>query len=333
MSQRLVNAWYKGHWALWLLAPLSFLYGLISRFRRIAYQQAWFKSQKFNLPVIVVGNITAGGTGKTPLTLAIVNYLKEQGYKPVIVSRGYGGKTEYPALVTAQSTPQQVGDEPLLMFLQSQVPVVVAPKRAEAVAYVMQHHLGDVVICDDGLQHYALARDIEIAVIDGARGLGNGHFLPQGALRESAQRLKSVAFVVINGAGYAYPQAHVMSLKAGECLPVAASSTYNAPVAPQKIHAVAGIGNPERFFKQLQQQGFDVITHAFADHHQFSVQDVSFGDALPVVMTAKDAVKCQGFAVENMWQMPVEAQLSSNFYRQLSQKLAQVLNPNGNKQC
>ncbi|MBK8327220.1 MAG: tetraacyldisaccharide 4'-kinase [Moraxellaceae bacterium] len=325
MSQRLVNAWYKGHWALCLLAPLSLLYGLISVFRRIAYQQGWFRSHKFNVPVIVVGNISAGGTGKTPLTLAIVNYLKEQGYHPVIVSRGYGGQTEYPALVTAQSTAQQVGDEPLLMFLQSQVPVVVAPKRAEAVAYVVQHNLGNVVLCDDGLQHYALARDIEIAVIDGARGLGNNHFLPQGALRESAQRLTSVDFVVINGEGYRYPQAHYMFLEASACVPVATSSSHKAPVAPQKIHAVAGIGNPERFFKQLQQQGFEVIKHAFADHHQFVAADFTFDESLPIVMTAKDAVKCQQFVQDNMWQVPVTAQLPTNFYQQLSQKLAQVM--------
>lgn len=324
MSQNLVNAWYKGHWALWLLAPLSFLYGLISWFRRIAYQQGWFKSQKFNIPVIVVGNISAGGTGKTPLTLAIVNYLKEQGYQPVIVSRGYGGKTEYPALVTSQSTPQQVGDEPLLMFLQSQVPVVVAPKRAEAVAYVMQHNLGNVVICDDGLQHYALARDIEIAVIDGARGLGNGHFLPQGALRESAQRLQSVDFVVINGEGYTYPSAYMMTLQAASWLNVAQADCV-APQAPQKIHAVAGIGNPERFFKQLQQQGFEVIKHPFADHHQFVAQDIHFSDDLPVVMTAKDAVKCQQFALDNLWQVPVEAQLYPQFYAALNQKLQFIL--------
>lgn len=324
MSQRLVSAWYKGHWALWLLLPLSLLYGFISTVKRSVYQRGWLKSQKFNVPVIVVGNITAGGTGKTPLTLAIVKHLKEQGYKPVIISRGYGGQTDYPALVTAQSTPQQVGDEPLLMFLQSQVPVVVAPKRAEAVAYALQQQLGNVVICDDGLQHYALARDIEIVVIDGARGLGNGQFLPQGALRESPQRLKTVDFVVINGTGYTYPNAYTMTLQASAWLNVARVDDV-APQVPQKIHAVAGIGNPERFFTQLQAQGFELIKHPFADHYHFNAQDLSFGDNLPVVMTAKDAVKCQKFAHERMWQVPVEAQLSAEFYVALNQKLQFIL--------
>jgi tetraacyldisaccharide 4'-kinase len=248
MSQALVNAWYQGHWALVLLKPLSCLYGLISGVRRWGYQQGYLKSQQFDLPVIVVGNISVGGTGKTPLTLAIVDYLKQQGYKPAIVSRGYGGQTCYPAQVTINSSAQQVGDEPLLMFLQSQVPVVVAPKRAEAVAYIQQNQLADVVVCDDGLQHYALARDIEIAVIDGARGLGNGKLLPQGALREAPSRLSSVDFIVVNGQGYTHEHAFYMRLHANKWQLVGSFANYAPPEPPQLIHAVAGIGNPERFF-------------------------------------------------------------------------------------
>lgn len=325
MSQSLVQAWYKGHWALGLLAPLSALYRVVITLRRIAYQRGYLKSHQFQIPVIVVGNITLGGTGKTPLTLAIVARLKTHGYCPVIVSRGYGGHTDYPARVTAQSTPQQVGDEPLLMFLQSGVPVVVAPKRAEAVAYVLAHQLGNVVLCDDGLQHYALARDIEIVVIDGARGLGNGHVLPQGALREPTTRLNTVDLIVVNGAGYQHPQAHTMSLQAGQWLPVGQSpSNALMPQPSQKIHAVAGIGHPERFFKQLQQQGYEVLKHPFADHHQFSATDLQFADNLPIVMTAKDAVKCQNFSHDNMWQVPVTAQLSDRFYDLLMTKLEKI---------
>lgn len=321
MSQALVKAWYQGHWALTLLKPLSLLYRAITTVRRFAYQQGYLASQRFDVPVIVVGNITAGGTGKTPLTLAIVEFLKQQGYRPAIVSRGYGGQTEYPAQVTINSTAQQVGDEPLLMFLQSQVPVVVAPKRAQAVAYLQAKQLADVVICDDGLQHYALARDIEIAVIDGARGLGNGQLLPEGALREPPSRLNSVDFIVVNGQGYTHPQAFQMSLQPSVWQMVGEFADKEPPKPSQTIHAVAGIGNPERFFKQLEQQGFTLIKHAFADHHQFTAQDLNFADKLPIVMTAKDAVKCQAFATEKMWQVPVVAQLSNEFYQQLVKKL------------
>ena len=321
MSQTLVNAWYKGHWALVLLRPLSLLYRAVTSIRRLGYQRGYFASRRFDVPVIVVGNITAGGTGKTPLTLAIVDYLKQQGYKPAIVSRGYGGQTQYPAQVTEQSTAQQVGDEPLLMFLQSRVPVVVAPKRAEAVAYIQAKQLANVVVCDDGLQHYALARDIEIAVIDGARGLGNGKLLPEGALRETPSRLNSVDFVVVNGHGYTHPQAYQMNLQASAWQSVAEFANTQPPKPSQTVHAVAGIGNPERFFMQLEAQGFKVIKHAFADHHQYTAQDIDFGDELPIVMTAKDAVKCKSFANDKMWQVPVLAQLSDGFYQQLINKL------------
>ena len=252
MSQALVKAWYQGHWALTLLKPLSWLYSAITCLRRWAYQHGYLTSQRFDLPVIVVGNITAGGTGKTPLTLAIVEYLKQQGYRPAIVSRGYGGQTQYPAQVTLNSTAQQVGDEPLLMFLQSRVPVVVAPKRAEAVAFLQDKQLADVVVCDDGLQHYALARDIEIAVIDGARGLGNGKLLPEGALREPPSRLKTVDLIVVNGQGYSYPQAFQMSLKPNQWQMVGNYPTTEPPKPLQRIHAVAGIGNPERFFYAIR---------------------------------------------------------------------------------
>ncbi|MFO1391600.1 MAG: tetraacyldisaccharide 4'-kinase [Agitococcus sp.] len=324
MSQALVKAWYQGHWALVFFKPLSLLYRAITSVRRWAYQKGYLASQRFNLPVIVVGNITVGGTGKTPLTLAIVEFLKQQGYRPAIVSRGYGGQTEYPAQVTINSTAQQVGDEPLLMFLQSQVPVVVAPKRAQAVAYVQAKQLADVVICDDGLQHYALARDIEIAVMDGARGLGNGKLLPEGALREAPSRLNSVDFIVVNGQGYTHPQAFKMSLKPSEWQMVGDFANKEPPKPTQTIHAVAGIGNPERFFTQLEVQGFTVIKHAFADHHQFTSQDLDFGDELVIVMTAKDAVKCQSFANDKMWQVPVVAQLSDEFYKQLIDKLHNI---------
>lgn len=326
MSDKLVQAWYRGHWALSLLSPLSALYRLITAVRRWGYKHGYLSASRFPVPVIVVGNITVGGTGKTPLTLALVNYLREQGYKPAVVSRGYGGQTEYPALVTATSRAEEVGDEPLLMYQQSGVPVVVAPKRADAVAWLLARELGNVVLCDDGLQHYALQRDLEIVVIDGARGLGNEKLLPQGPLREPKRRLQTVDLIVVNGQGYCCDNAHTMTLEPGPWLPAGQNGGV-APQAPQKIHAVAGIGNPERFFTMLRQQGFDVIPHAFPDHHAFEAQDLAFNDDLPVVMTAKDAVKCRPFAGSNVWQVPVAAQLDAGFYQLLQQKLSACTSP------
>lgn len=326
MSEKLVNAWYQGHWALVLLAPLSALYGLITAIRRVAYQRGWLSIATFPIPVVVVGNITVGGTGKTPLTLALVKHLQAQGLKPAIVSRGYGGQTQYPALVTANSLASEVGDEPLFMFQQTGVPVVVAPKRAQAVAYLVAQHACDVILCDDGLQHYALARDMEIVVIDGERSLGNGHLLPQGALRESKERLNSVDLIVVNGASvFNFSQRHyTMTLMPHDWLAVGGQAQAKAPKPPQTIHAIAGIGNPARFFAALEQQGFQVLAHAFPDHHAYQASDLNFGDNLPIVMTAKDAVKCHSFAPKQCWQVPVIANLSVDFYVQFDRKLAVI---------
>lgn len=329
MSEKLVNAWYQGHWALILLAPLSMLYRLITTIRRIAYRRGWFEVATFPLPVIVIGNITVGGTGKTPLTLALVKHLQAQGFRPAIVSRGYGGQTLYPALVTAESQASEVGDEPLFMYQQTGVPVVVAPRRAQAVEYLVKQQLCDVVLCDDGLQHYALARDMELVVIDGERGLGNGQLLPQGPLREMPSRLDSVDLMVVNGinmdssAQLAAHSYHPMSLEPDAWLAVG-QIHGEVPQPPQKIHALAGIGNPVRFFNALEQQGFQVLAHAFSDHHAFQASDLAFAEDLPVVMTAKDAVKCQSFNLTNAWQVPVVAKLSAAFYQQFDQQFAAV---------
>lgn len=323
MSEKLLQAWYKGHWALVFFAPLSWLYRWVMAVRRMVYKYYHPAVATFPVPIIVIGNITVGGTGKTPLTLALVKHLQAQGFRPAVISRGYGGQTVYPALVSAQSTAAEVGDEPLLIYQQSLVPVVVAPKRAQAVAWLLERQLCDVILADDGLQHYALARDIEIVVIDAERGLGNEKLLPQGPLREAKKRLQSVDYVVLNGHGYDYPQAYTMSLQPSTWLAVG-NVTAQLPLPPQTIHAVAGIGHPERFFASLVQQGFQVIKHPLPDHHFFTASDVSFADDLPIVMTAKDAVKCHAFARENMWQVPVVAKLSPEFYQHFDKKLAMV---------
>lgn len=321
MSQELVSAWYRGHPLLWLLWPLSLLYALITWLRRFLYRRGWLSSQRFSMPVIVVGNITVGGTGKTPLTLALIDFLREQGYRPGVVSRGYGGHAEYPYCLGDRSTAAESGDEPLAIFRRTGIPVVVDPVRARAVSWLQQHTDCNVVLSDDGMQHYALARDIEIVVIDGARGLGNRLLLPAGPLREPLSRLQSVDFIVVNGESVVWPGASVMQLQPQAWLSVRHDGAGSLPASGARVHAVAGIGNPQRFFAQLQVQGFDVVPHAFADHHDYDAGDFVFPESLPVVMTEKDAVKCADFAAENWWYVPVQAVLPPVFLEGLLQRL------------
>lgn len=321
MSQALASAWYRGAAWLWLLWPLALLFGLVARLRRELYRRGLLSSARFPVPVLVVGNITAGGTGKTPLTAALVRWLQAAGWRPAVVSRGYGGRADYPLAVRADMSPALCGDEPLALQRRCGVPVMVDPQRARAVAALLQQDACDIVLCDDGLQHYALARDIEIAVVDGARGLGNRQLLPAGPLREPPSRLGTVDLVVVNGAAALWPGAHGMQLQPQPWQPVQAASSERPPRPPARLHAVAGIGNPARFFAALQAQGYDVIPHAFADHHAFTASDLAFGDDLPVVMTEKDAVKCQAFARAHWWQVPVEAELPAAFWQALATKL------------
>ncbi|MDP2228590.1 MAG: tetraacyldisaccharide 4'-kinase [Moraxellaceae bacterium] len=320
MSQRLVNAWYaRSPWP-WLLLPLAFLYALVTRLRRFFYRTGVLRSTKFPVPVVVIGNITAGGTGKTPLTLALIDILQADGWRPGIVSRGYGGKANYPLSVQADTPAAVAGDEPLALQRRSGVPVVVDPLRARAVDFLLQQTDCNIVLCDDGLQHYALGRDIEVVVIDGARGLGNRLPLPAGPLREPPSRLATADFVVINGGDVEWPDAHRMRLEPGAWYGLA-DKTRTPPLSGARIHAIAGIGNPSRFFSQLALAGYDVVPHPFPDHHVFTAADLAFDDGLPVVMTEKDAVKCEGFAQVNWWVVPVTAQLPPAFHDGLLQRL------------
>lgn len=323
MRQWLTTAWHRGHPALWLLWPLSFLYLGITGLRRHAYRHDWLSSQRFPVPVVVVGNITVGGTGKTPIILALIKRLQQEGFRPGVVSRGYGGSAVYPLQVSERVSTAETGDEPMTIFRRSGVPVVVDPQRSRATGFLLQNTDCDIVLSDDGLQHYALARDIEIAVIDGARGLGNGQLLPAGPLREAPSRLAGVDYVITNGEGYSVPGAFIMQL-----LPQPWRNVRDARCAllgaGSRIHAVAGIGNPERFFTQLRRQGFEVIPHSFPDHHAYVAADFAFADGSPVVMTEKDAVKCTDLAADNWWFVPVTADLPETFYVSFLQKLKQL---------
>lgn len=323
MRLKLTRAWYEGQAQLWMLWPLMALFALISRLRRGLYRFGLLPAQRFPLPVVVVGNITVGGTGKTPLTLALIERLRAEGFSPGVVSRGYGGHGDYPLIVNDSVIAEQCGDEPLTLFRRSGVPLVVDPRRSRAVTHLLANFHCDVVLCDDGLQHYALARDIEIAVIDGVRGFGNGRLLPMGPLREPVSRLREVQHVVVNGEGLSWEGAQRMQLRPGPWQNLR-QEAQALPAPGSRLHAVAGIGNPQRFFEQLRQAGFDVIEHAFPDHHVYSTRELSFGDELPVVMTEKDAVKCMGLAEPGWWYVPVRAELPESFYEALLQQLRAV---------
>jgi tetraacyldisaccharide 4'-kinase len=308
-----------------LLWPVSLLFWLISTVRRHVYRLGLRPVYRASVPVIVVGNITVGGSGKTPLILALVEALRQAGFTPGVVSRGYGGDTTYPARVDNHSSPAAVGDEPLLIALRTGAPVVVDPIRAQAVRYLLQNQLCDVILADDGLQHYPLARDIEICVVDARRGFGNARLLPMGPLREPYRRLYSVDYIVVHGgAGNIYPGEVPMSLQADAWQNLRPGSARMPPAPGSRIHAVAGIGHPPRFFAMLREQGFDVVEHAFADHHAYTAADLAFGDGLAVVMTEKDAVKCRGLVGDNTWYVPVTAVLPPVFFETLVEDLRRL---------
>ena len=333
----LERAWYRDNsWAL-LLAPLTLLFRALAYARR-RILQARHQGQRFAAPVIVVGNIAVGGAGKTPLIIALARRLQAAGLRPGIVSRGYGGaEADEPLQLNSGHSPGQVGDEPRLIADSTACPVVVCPDRVRAVAHLLQHNDCNVVLSDDGLQHYRLHRDIEIAVVDGERGVGNGWCLPAGPLRESPARLREVDMVVVNGAGY-QPRSDffTMDLVATGLRHLATGNTILPHALEEswqqakQIHAVAGIANPQRFQRSLEDLGFIVTLHSFPDHHIFSAADFSFADDAPVIITAKDAVKCHdlnsgdfnnnvndNFNHDNIWVLDVEAQLPDLAWQQL----------------
>lgn len=308
----LESAWYGSGRAPWWTWPLAALYGGVVRLRSLLYRIGWWRSVHLPVPVVVIGNLSVGGTGKTPLTIAVAAALRARGHRPGVVSRGYGGSQREPALLGDAPDPMQVGDEPCLIHA-SGVPVAVGRDRPAAAQLLLDAGC-DVLIADDGLQHYRLARDVEICVIDGVRRFGNRRLLPAGPLREPLSRLQRVDLCVCNG-GVAEAGEYPMQLRGGDVVALDDGRTKAlASFSGQRVHAVAAIGNPRRFFDSLRAAGIEVIEHAFADHHGFVPADLDFTDGLPLLMTDKDAVKCRRFAQPHWWRVPVRAELPTAFF-------------------
>lgn len=324
LQLRIEALWYGRHPLTLLLAPLSWLYLSALACRRCMYAAGILPVARLPVPVIVVGNLTAGGTGKTPLVIWLARYLQTLAYKPGIVSRGYGGAPQPRArLVGPDSEPALVGDEPVLLAQRTGCPVAVAPDRVKAAQALLRQTDCDILLSDDGLQHTSLARDVEIVVVDGERRFGNGRCLPAGPLREPTARLDTVDVVVAGGHATGdeylmeYTDLPVKSLDGKQEKPLAGFSG-------QRVHAVAAIGNPGRFFSLLRRNGLDTREHPFPDHHIFKRPDLAFDDTAAVLMTEKDAVKCRQLGLENAWYVPIDVKLPETFERKLEALLEEV---------
>jgi tetraacyldisaccharide 4'-kinase len=318
-----VKFWTRRGAIAWLLWPASMVFLMGVCLRRLLYVLRVLKSAHPGIPVIVVGNLTVGGSGKTPLVIWIAELLRGKGWSPGIVSRGYGASIAAPRAATLASRPEEVGDEPVLLARRSGCPVWVGPDRVAAAAALRKAHADvNVLVLDDGLQHYAMRRDVEIAVVDG-RAFGNGFLLPAGPLREPRSRLGSVDAVISHESSV---EGFAMRLE-GNMIHRMTDARERRPLqsfAGQRVHAVAGIGDPERFFRQLGKAGIEVVPHPFPDHHPFTPRDLEFGDDAPVLLTEKDAVKLRGAARPAWWVLPVSAQLDPAFGTWLLGKLDEL---------
>lgn len=329
MKRWLESIWWQPAAPPFLLRFLESIYAVISGGLAVCKRS---HATRLPVPVIVVGNIAVGGTGKTPVTLALIECLQALGARPGVLSRGYGGSGPFPLLLSSETSAHQAGDEPVLMAQRTGVPVCVAPSRVQAGRYLLAAHPEvDVLLCDDGLQHLTLVRDLEFCVVDGRRGHGNGHLLPAGPLRERPARMAQCALVLVNGGDATSYGAqalrfdllaeHAIALHTGERRSLSAFSG-------QTVQALAGIGNPQRFFDLLAAQGMTVHTNAFSDHHIFSVSDLDFAGDSPVMMTEKDAVKCRELrqlSDRSLWWVPVNAVFSQGAHERVQECLKSLL--------
>lgn len=328
LSDRLLAAWYQGHPALSLLAPLEALYRHVAQRRRHAFKAGDPAPWKAPVPVVVVGNITVGGTGKTPMILWLIKHCHQAGLRVGVISRGYGARPpNFPWLVSSSDSAEVSGDEPLLIVQRSGVPLAIDPDRPKAAQALLAAHELDLILCDDGLQHYRLGRDLELVLIDATRGLGNRRCLPAGPLREPPERLREVDAVLYNGQTGDSANGYGMIVKPTGLINLLSGERVGLGHFPagQVMHAVAGIGNPQRFFSTLEALNWRPTEHAFADHATYSAASLAFTPALPVVMTEKDAVKCRSFAQAHWWYLVVDAQPSPAFATWLDARLATLV--------
>ncbi|CAH0990005.1 Tetraacyldisaccharide 4'-kinase [Sinobacterium norvegicum] len=327
---RLQDRWYQPEsvddWSVRLLKPLAAVVKTVARRRYRDFTANPAAQDKPRCPVIVVGNITVGGTGKTPVVIYLIELLRRQGFTPGVVSRGYGGKAgHYPMRVTADSLGSEAGDEPLLIASRTGCPVVVDPNRTQAISALLSQTDCDIVISDDGLQHFAMARDLDIVVVDGHRGLGNQLCLPAGPLREPVERLADVDFILHNSTEATLPTAAngvaqaVFTLQPGDAINCFDHSRRGVKTLAElgDIAAIAGIGHPQRFFSMLTTLGLSTTNTGYADHYAYSAQDLADKHEPVIVMTEKDAVKCRDFADRRCWYIPIEAIFPPSFDRQL----------------
>ncbi|OCG53691.1 tetraacyldisaccharide 4'-kinase [Gilliamella sp. Choc6-1] len=325
--------WYGKNRLFWLLIPFSLLYGLIALVRRFLYRLGILKPWRSPVPIIIIGNLSVGGNGKTPLVVGLIESLKQKGLQVGVVSRGYGGKSDcYPLILNKTTTTEQAGDEPVLIYQRTNVPIAVSPHRSDAVQALLKQYQLDVILTDDGLQHYALSRDIEVVVVDGKRLFGNGWWMPAGPMRERESRLKSVDLIIINGdsvnnLAQKYPN-KVYTMQLTPRYAVNLLTQEKKPLSSlQNICAIAGISHPNRFFDMLIKMQMNVIkTIPFADHQQFTLlllNDIANCDQT-LLMTEKDAVKCRQFAQANWWYLPVDAVIPVQVIEQICSLLDKI---------
>jgi len=331
MGQKINNffdsMWYGKRAIALAFVPLSVLFGLVVKGRAYLYKNGYLKSTRLPVPVLVVGNITVGGTGKTPVVIYLAELLKAAGYSPGIISRGYGGiASSWPQQVRADSDARVVGDEAKILAARTDCPVAVGPKRVDSAQALIKHHNCNVIISDDGLQHYALQRDIEIVLVDGERRQGNGYLLPAGPLREPTERLESVDFIICNG--LANKGEFPLRVEGDVAIRINDESEQKLlrEFSQKPCHALAGLGNPSRFFSHLKKFGVVFDSHIFPDHYRYRQQDISFDDDKPVLMTEKDAVKCTTIATDKHWYVPVKAALSEKFSLSLLALIKEKIN-------
>ena len=339
LQRSLENIWYQQGKGKWLLLPFTLLYCTLHAFQRWKLTR---KRPKIAVPVIIIGNLSIGGTGKTPIVIYLAQLLLKTGYQPAIITRGYGGKSiQSPQEVNAFSHPEKVGDEAVLLAKNTKVPVIAGADRYASIEYLCSQYDCNVILSDDGLQHYNLERDIEIVLIDAERQLGNGYCLPAGPLREHSSRLKTVDFILFNH-GFSKNKhqkdrfAQKYQLESLFSMHLSGSLLYSLSKKEQTqalmtlkgktVHAVTGIGNPHRFYRALEASGLHLIQHSFPDHYAFTEKELQFNDNEIIIMTEKDAVKCQQFQLKNSWYLPIEAQIEGEFNALLIDRLKGLKN-------